>query len=106
MRLIDADEIIVPCMETTTDDYRVQNMIDEQPTIEAEPVRHGQWVYDPNGMDWGLPAWVCSECHQKNDMIPTHIWGKDSMIRVTKPLRWAGSKFCPNCGARMERKEE
>ena len=38
MRLIDADEIIIPCMETTTDNYRVQSMIDEEPTVDAVPV--------------------------------------------------------------------
>jgi hypothetical protein len=63
--------------------------------------RKGYWVYDPNGMDWNLPAWVCSECHVKNDNIPAYIRNKDLMVKVTDPFRWAGSKFCPNCGARM-----
>lgn len=105
MRLIDADALIDKYQsECSVDVFRYEVIEDlrNAPTVDAVPVRHGKWLYDPNGMDWNLPAWVCSECHQKNDMIPTHIWGKDSMIRVTKPLRWAGSKFCPNCGARMD----
>ncbi len=69
----------------------------------AEPEwKTGHWVYDENGMDWNLPAWVCSECHGRNGMIPTYIRGKDKMIKVEHPLRWAGSKYCPNCGARMQ----
>ena len=62
----------------------------------------GHWVYNPDGMDWGLPAWCCSECNGRNDMIPTHVRGKDGMIRVTNPYTWAGSRFCPNCGAIMK----
>jgi len=69
----------------------------------AQPERKtGHWVYDENGMDWNLPAWVCSECHGINNMIPTYIRGKDKMIKVEHPLMWAGSKYCPNCGARMD----
>ena len=57
--------------------------IDAQPTIDAEPVRHGKWIEYPiaDGMN------QCSECGV---------------------LRFGESNYCPNCGARMdeERKEE
>ena len=66
----------------------------------------GQWIYDPDGMDWGLPAWRCSECKGRNDMIPTSIQYKDGPRRVTDPYRWAGSSFCPNCGTKMGAKDE
>ena len=72
------------------------------PLVEVKESKTGHWVLDPNGMDWNLPAWVCSECKGKNDMIPTHIRGKDGMIEVKNPYRWAGSHYCPNCGAKME----
>lgn len=58
--------------------------------------KHGHWILDPDGMDWGIPAWCCSECHCRNDNIPPNI-------EKVNPLRWSGSKFCPNCGAQMER---
>ena len=51
------------------------------------------WVWNPNGVDWGLGAWVCSSCGCKNDNLP--------MDENIVPIRWAGSKFCPNCGACM-----
>lgn len=104
MRLVDIEDtsLLKMIADGRLSAKAVWRLIKSQPTVDAVPVRHGKWVYDPNGMDWGLPAWVCSECHQKNSMIPTHIRGKDSMIRVTKPLLWAGSRYCPNCGARME----
>lgn len=57
-------------------------------------VKHGEWHYNPDGMDWGLGAWQCSLCHCKNDNLP--------MQRNIKPLQWAGSKYCPNCGAKMD----
>jgi len=59
--------------------------------------KHGHWVFDPDGMDWNIPAWKCSECHCKNDNIPPNL-------ERTNPLRWSGSKFCPNCGAKMDEK--
>lgn len=58
--------------------------------------KHGHWVLDPDGMDWNIPAWCCSECHCRNDNIPPNM-------EKVNPLRWSGSKFCPNCGAQMER---
>ena len=59
--------------------------------------KHGHWVFDPDGMDWNIPAWKCSECHCRNDNIPPNL-------ERTNPLRWSGSKFCPNCGAKMDEK--
>lgn len=57
--------------------------------------KHGHWIFDPNGMDWNIPAWCCSECHCRNDNIPPNM-------EKVNPLRWSGSKFCPNCGAVMD----
>lgn len=48
-------------------------------------------------MDWGLGAWLCSKCHSKNDNLGM---GKD-----INPYMFAGSKFCPQCGAVMKQKE-
>lgn len=58
--------------------------------------KHGHWIFDPNGMDWNIPAWRCSECACLNNNIPPNI-------EKVNPLRWSGSKYCPNCGAKMAR---
>ena len=64
----------------------------------------GEWIYDENGMDRNIPAWVCSNCRQKNDMIPTLIQYPSGTKKVVNPYMWAGSKFCPNCGLKMCKK--
>ena len=51
----------------------------------------GLWIYDPNGVDWGIGAWVCSECRCANSNLPT--------TGMPDPMRFTGSKFCPQCGA-------
>ena len=70
------------------------------PSVQPEP-KTGQWVYDENGMDWNLGAWVCSKCHMRNDNIPPGIKFNDGWRKVGNPYMWQGSKFCPNCGVRM-----
>ena len=79
----------------------VLSLIARQPKVEAKAIEYAHWVYDTNGLDWGLGAWVCSSCHTKNDNIP-------AMQLDINPLWFAGSKFCPNCGKTMipEKKEE
>lgn len=62
---------------------------------EQQEQKHGHWFYDPDGMDWGIPAWRCSECRCRNDNIPPNL-------ERMNPLRWSGSKYCPNCGATMD----
>lgn len=61
---------------------------------ESVPQQHGTWIWNPNGMDWGLGAWQCSICGCKNDNLPC-----DAKIN---PHIFAGSRFCPNCGAKMD----
>lgn len=58
----------------------------KMPTVEAEPVRHGRWLFNPRDaieMMFTLPK--CSEC------------GAESSD---------GGNYCPNCGAKMEEEED
>ena len=79
-------------------------LIVRQPKVEAKAIEYAHWVYDPNGLDWGISAWVCSSCHCVNKNIPT----MNMDIAPLNPLLFSGSKFCPNCGKTMilEKKEE
>ena len=63
---------------------------------EQPEQKHGHWILDPNGMDWNLRAWVCSECHGRNDNLPLMDGVNEHNV-----YRWAGSQYCPCCGAKM-----
>lgn len=71
----------------------VADMIHNAPTLDYEPVRHGEWVeeIEPNvvtasGRDVHL--WRCSACGfswaNKHDVMSYY-------------------KYCPNCGAKMRK---
>lgn len=92
MRLIDADKIKWrPTVHTIGlfipkgEEYFVRKAdIDDMPTIKAEPIRHGHWI--PHKIMFRTPFatnYDCSEC------------GKESFY----------TKYCPNCGAIMDEKE-
>ena len=102
-RLIDVDAFKIEFCEkcnnvscdaplTNTDCFTMY-MLDNTPTIEAEPVRHGRWVplsYD--GYADGYPVydeWECSECHFACE-------GEGE-----PPLN-----YCPNCGLKMDKVSE
>lgn len=57
-------------------------IVDIQPTIEAEPVRHGRWK-KKNGEIY------CTNC-------------KKSKWSESFELMLRGFDFCPKCGARMD----
>ena len=64
---------------------RAESEIECAPTVDAEPVRHGRWI-DRNG-NIVAPFWEryeCSECGARSD----------------------NSKYCHNCGARMDAQED
>lgn len=63
-------------------------MIDSQPTIEAEPVRHGRW--DVKTIWYQRLGMMQSEC----SVCKFHLSGDLS--------NW---KFCPHCGARMDKED-
>jgi len=76
-RLIDADKL-----KDIISDTWILDRIDEQPTVDAELVRHGYWIFNPKDaieMMFTLPK--CSEC------------GAESAD---------GGNYCPNCGAKMD----
>lgn len=90
VRLIDANAL-KPEMEilNAADMYLVCHIIDNAPTIEAEPVWHGRWIpieydsYADCAPVWD--KWECSECGHE------HSGEEDTL-----------TAFCPNCGARMD----
>ena len=56
--------------------------IDKAPTIDAVPVRHGKWIFNPSDAFEAMFAKPkCSEC------------GFESAD---------GGNYCPHCGARMD----
>ena len=72
--------------------------LDAMPTIDAVLMVHGEWIWDIDGMDWGIGSWRCNKCHAR----PNTYWQRDSTIN---PLMFASSSYCPNCGAKMDAKE-
>lgn len=78
--------------------YNVISTIGIVPAVDAEPVRHGKWVYDPNANDWGIGGYICGECHVKNNNLPS---GK-----AANPMIFVGTKYCPNCGAKMDLEDD
>lgn len=121
MRLIDADALMnqyeridwysvsksgVLMRGATSEDnpvihyYDGEEVIEDAPTIEADPVRHGRWVIEkrhsvsrnPYMDDNYFASATCSEC--------------DFCIHAeTKSFGYPDlntTNYCPNCGARMD----
>ena len=57
------------------------------PAVDVAPVRHGRWKKEPTDSFGFEPDYICSVC------------------RKYAPDDWH-PKYCPNCGAKMDEKEE
>lgn len=96
MRLIDADALKSLLIETLENIakkpamdgqemhiiagcHMLCEMIDDADTVDAEIVRHGEWIHDINNL------YGCSECFNRETMS----------LKRLKP-------YCPNCGAKMD----
>ena len=84
MRLIDADEL---CADRVSYDP-VVIAAKCAPTIDAEPVRHGEWILNPCNL-YNNATWVCSVC------------GNEWVLIDGTPLD-NQMNYCPKCGARMD----
>lgn len=63
-------------------------------TVDAEPVRHGYWqINDDNWSE--LTECLCSACHEQ---FTFEMYDSEEHY-----LRY---KYCPNCGAKMDAKED
>lgn len=56
-------------------------VIEQAPTIDAEPVRHGEWI-NPRLNKYGHPCHQCNQCLFVASQKDRH--------------------FCPDCGAKMD----
>ena len=68
---------------STYDDTSIMEIIDEQPTVEAKPVVHGEWIKQKECID----TWKCTNCGEV-EKVPTCMG---------EPMY----NFCPNCGCDM-----
>lgn len=86
VRLIDANSL--KHSRGIAGDEILHEIIDNQPTIEAEPVRHGRWLpIEADGYADGAPVWdkgECSECGHEHD-------GEEDTL----------TDYCPDCGRKM-----
>lgn len=96
MRPIDADKLLQDIKEYHLSDGMFQHWVEVQPTIiiDSAPFIHSEWIWDPDGIDWGIGAWKCKNCKQ----LPNSYWQENKII---KPSEYVGSRYCPNCGAKM-----
>lgn len=97
MRLVDADALKADycdfCKAMTEEleckgDCMTCEIIDNQPTIEAEPVRHGRWAGNHRHL-------ACSSCSM-TFCVPDGVDGE---------LDMSSHRYCPWCGAKMDLKE-
>ena len=90
MRLIDADKLKAMFEKFYCDREDVVEMllsdVDFQPTVD--PVKHGHWSQYAEPHEDGKGLYICSVCNEMYVMYDDEY------------------KFCPSCGAKMDKKEE
>ena len=88
MRLIDADALPKEISWDKIENTAFWETINEQPTIDAEPVKHAHWIPDERETGEGSNTYKCSAC------------GEIQMLIEGTPNE-NGWKYCPHCGAKM-----
>ena len=68
---------------------RWKRVIDAQPTVDAEPIRHGKWIQREFKSIWNNKLIVCSECGEL--FLVQHV---------------ESEHYCRNCGAKMDEEKK
>lgn len=71
-----------PCRACDVDDLKME--LDEAPTIDAEPIRHGKWIVVAEDFRHQIEWYECSQCRFESS---------------------TAYNYCPHCGAIMEIEE-
>ena len=77
----------------------ILQVVKEQPTVDAVEVVHGWWIYEEDTeVRWTTKA-ICSACKcvVEHNIKLSHEYGREDHVKR--------NKFCPNCGAKMDGKE-
>ena len=99
MRLIYADKLRKDVIDLpdpyngfsdTYDKAYILDLVDEQPTVKAEPIRYGEWRADERSYTVG-EAW-CSVCKTEYNIDDLYNVGENNL-----------PNYCPHCGALMDR---
>ena len=117
MGLIDADALAVDVLRLTIVDPAVAayadavlHLIQQAPTIDAEPVRHGRWVLTAHkesaNYGWNVTA-DCPECgYEKGEIYAAYFPGFPDVLARDILMDNAQSvkldNYCPNCGVKMD----
>lgn len=102
-RTVLIDELTAGCMPLDLpglsgvigDELTIRNYIDSAPSVNAVPVVHGRWIKMTGMMPPEYHGhYECSECgwHMKG---LRNSWTREEELN-----------YCPNCGARMNTKNE
>ena len=90
MRLIDADALkeyfktIRKYHVGKYSEWYLADVLEQQPTVDAVPVRHGKWTRHTLGSTGGYGTTVMHQCSECESMTISRF------------------RYCPTCGARMD----
>ena len=81
--------------------YFIPKIIDEIPSADVAPVRHGRWL-NFYGDFQTAECSQCGECYEVSDIDNSELNGEAAKMLFNA---FADSyHYCPNCGARMDGK--
>ena len=91
---IDREAALMKLMQDGCSAKNLQS-ISDMPAADVAPVRHGRWIPLTECANEGV---YCSICKKK-------VWKSDYAQCSKKSRNKLESNYCPNCGAKMDEKE-
>ena len=86
-KYINADKMLEKYKHGIYDTTDLAEMLNYMPAADVEEVRHGRWIMHIDDLFPAESTMECDQCHEE------------------QPLE-CDDKYCPNCGAKMERSKE